>query len=179
MSETVYIGMGSNLGQREENLLDALRSLGRIDAAMVTRRSSIFETAAVGPPQPPYLNAVVELECALSPRRLLAILKEIERELGRLPGLGKRWGPRVIDLDILLWGERVVADADLQIPHLELHKRRFVLEPLAELASEAAHPLTGKRVGEMLRAIKSLPADAAQEVILFESAHWPNRQLLD
>ncbi len=175
----VYIGMGSNLGEREENLLDALRSMGRIDAATVARRSSLFETAAIGPPQPPYLNAVVELECALTPRRLLAILKEIERELGRFPGYGVRWGPRVIDLDILLWGGRVIADADLQIPHLELYKRRFVLEPLAELAPDATHPLTGKRVREMLNALKSLPPAAAQEVSRFDSTHWPNRQRLD
>lgn len=179
MSETVYIGLGSNLGEREENLLAAHRALGRIDAAQVARRSSIFESVAVGPPQPPYLNAVVELECALEPRPLLAILKEIERELGRPPGSGTRWGPRTIDLDILLWDRRVVADPDLQVPHLEMHKRRFVLEPLAELAPEATHPLTGKRVAEMLRAVQSLSGRAEQRVMRFDSSHWPNRQLLD
>lgn len=171
MSETVYIGMGSNLGDREENLLSALLALTRIDDVRVRRSSSLFESAPVGPEQPRYLNAVAELECGLPPQRLLVILKEIERDLGRRPG--SRWGPRTIDLDILLWVDRVVADPNLQVPHLELHKRRFALEPLSELAPAAAHPLTGKRVRDMLRPL------AAQDVVRLDSAHWPDRRLND
>jgi 2-amino-4-hydroxy-6-hydroxymethyldihydropteridine diphosphokinase len=139
VSELVYIGLGSNLGEREERLVRAMEALRHIDAAAVLRRSSLFESAPVGPDQPRFLNAVVELECALEPMRLLTILKHIEADLGRTPS--ERWGPRAIDLDVLLFGQRVMAEPTLQIPHLELHRRRFVLEPLCELLPEGRHPV--------------------------------------
>ncbi len=164
MSDNVYIGLGSNLGDREGQLLSALESLGRIDAAAVLRHSSLYESGPVGPPQPRYLNAVVEMECALAPHRLLCILKQIEIDLGRQKGT--RWAPRPIDLDILLWGERLVADADLQIPHLELHKRRFALEPLCELNANAIHPVLGRTVGELLQDVK------VQDVVKLSSKEW-------
>lgn len=165
MTETVYIGLGSNEGHREGYLLSALDALGRIDAVAVLRRSALYESAPVGPPQPRYLNAVVELECGLAPHRLLGILKHIEAELGRRKG-GPKWGPRPIDLDVLLWGESVVAEANLQVPHLELHRRRFALEPLAELCPALRHPVLGLTVEQMLR------QTAPQDVVRWMSEHW-------
>ncbi|MHB8876167.1 MAG: 2-amino-4-hydroxy-6-hydroxymethyldihydropteridine diphosphokinase [Myxococcaceae bacterium] len=159
MSDTVYIGLGSNLGDREGRLRDALTALGRIDAVAVVACSSLYDSAAVGPPQPRYLNAVAELDCALPPQRMLCILQEIERDLGRVPS--DRWGPRSIDLDILLWDGEVVADVNLQIPHLELHKRRFVLEPLCELAPDLRHPLLGATMRELLASL------SPQDVVRF------------
>jgi 2-amino-4-hydroxy-6-hydroxymethyldihydropteridine diphosphokinase len=163
--ETIYIGLGSNQGDREENLLSAVDALGRIDAVAVLRRSALYESAPVGPPQPRYLNGVVELECGLSAQRLLGILKHIESDLGRTR-TARRWGPRPIDLDVLLWGTQVVADANLQVPHLELHRRRFVLEPLSELCPELCHPVLGIPVERMLRQLEP------QDVRRWDAEHW-------
>ncbi len=164
MSESVYIGLGSNLGDREGLLLAALECLGRIDAAAVLRQSSLYESAPLGPPQPRYLNAVVEMECALPPTQLLAILQQIELDLGRRKSA--RWAARPIDLDILLWGERLVADANLQIPHLSLHQRRFALEPLCELNPAAVHPVLGKTIAQLLREVQR------QDVVRLCSREW-------
>lgn len=167
VSDTVYIGLGSNLGDREANLLAALKAMSRIDAVALTGCSSLFDSAPVGPAQSRFLNAVVALECDLPPARLLCILKHIEKDLGRKRT--ERWGPRPIDLDILLWGNRVVAEPSLQIPHLEMHKRRFVLEPLAELAPDATHPLLGTSASELL---SKLPK---QDVVRYQSSDWPEQ----
>ncbi|MCY1020486.1 2-amino-4-hydroxy-6-hydroxymethyldihydropteridine diphosphokinase [Pyxidicoccus sp. MSG2] len=166
MSDTVYVGLGSNEGDREAHLVAALTALSRIDAVAVLSCSSLFDSAPVGPPQPRYLNAVVALECGLSPQRLLCILQQIEKDLGRQREL--RWGPRTIDLDILLWEGQVVADPNLQVPHLELHKRRFALEPLAELAPEQKHPVMGATVKELLGKL------APQDVRRSEATWWPD-----
>jgi 2-amino-4-hydroxy-6-hydroxymethyldihydropteridine diphosphokinase len=165
VSDTVYVGLGSNEGDREAHLVAALTALSRIDAVAVLSCSSLFDSAPVGPPQPRYLNAVVALECGLSPQRLLCILQQIEKDLGRQREV--RWGPRTIDLDILLWEGQVVADPNLQVPHLELHKRRFALEPLAELAPEQKHPVMGVTVKELLGKL------APQDVRRSEATWWP------
>ncbi|HME92461.1 MAG TPA: 2-amino-4-hydroxy-6-hydroxymethyldihydropteridine diphosphokinase [Myxococcaceae bacterium] len=165
MSDNVYIGLGANLGDREQQLLAALESLSHIDAAAVLRCSSLYESAPMGPPQPRYLNAVVELECALAPLSLLAILKQIELDLGRTKS--ERWGPRAIDLDVLLWGEQVIAEARLQVPHLELHRRRFALEPLCELNPNARHPVLGESVSNLLERVQ------LQDVVKLSSSEWP------
>ena len=164
MNRTVHIGLGSNLGDREHNLLDAIDALRRIDEARIAAVSSLYDTAPVGPAQPRYLNAVVELDCGLTPQALLGILKQIERDLGREPGA--EWGPRKIDLDILLWGDRVVAEPRLQVPHLFLHERRFALEPLAELAPDARHPVLELSVREMLERVPT------QDVVRLASPAW-------
>lgn len=167
--ELVYVGLGSNEGDREAQLVAALTALARIDAVSVVACSSLYESAPVGPPQPRYLNAVVALACELPPQRLLGILKQIERDLGRArPGPGtERWGPRPIDLDILLWDGLVVADPNLQVPHLELHKRRFALEPLSEVAPSALHPVLGETVQQLLQRL------APQDVQRREATQWP------
>ncbi|MDY7231946.1 2-amino-4-hydroxy-6-hydroxymethyldihydropteridine diphosphokinase [Hyalangium rubrum] len=166
MSANVYVGLGSNEGDREGHLVAALQALSRIDAVAVLRCSSLFDSAPVGPSQPRYLNAVVALDCGLPPQRLLTILQRIEQDLGRQRS-GVRWGPRPIDLDILLWDGEVVADANLQVPHLELHKRRFALEPLVELAPELQHPVLRVTVKELLSHL------APQDVRRLVATQWP------
>jgi 2-amino-4-hydroxy-6-hydroxymethyldihydropteridine diphosphokinase len=122
-----FVGLGSNLGDREGQILAAAEMLG------ATQLSSIRETEPWGyPDQPMFLNAVAEVDTALGPRELLDRLLEIERELGRTRS-GPRYGPRTIDLDLLLYGDEVVGEPGLTVPHPRLHERAFVLEPLAEL----------------------------------------------
>ena len=165
----MYIGLGSNLGDREEQLLRAVKALGCIDAVAVLRRSSLYDSAPVGgPPQPRYLNAVVELACGLVPQQLLSIAKQIELDLGRFPSVG--WGPRAVDLDVLLWGGQVVADANLQVPHLGLHQRQFVLDPLCELCPELVHPVLGVSMQTLLQRLRP------QDVLPFDSVRWPFAQ---
>ena len=133
----VYLGLGANLGDRLANLQIAVRSLAR--AGTIRKVSSLYETAPVGPEQPMFYNAVCEIETELGPRELLAITQEIQREMGR-PDDDERWGPRLIDIDILLFGREVVEEDGLVIPHPEMLKRAFVLVPLSEIAPEVRHP---------------------------------------
>ena len=146
----VFIGIGSNEGDRLTNISAAVKALGTMKGVRVVQMATIIETEPVGgPPQEPYLNTVVELETGIPPLELLKNLQEIERELGRLPS-AVRWGPRPIDLDMLLYGERIVDQPGLQIPHPRLHGRRFVLEPLAQLAPDFAHPILRHTIQELL-----------------------------
>lgn len=146
--KSVYLSLGSNLGDRRDHLRDAMERLSSPDL-QVLRASSIYETAPRDvPDQPWFLNQVVEAETGLFPRQLLARLLKIERDMGRKRTVAK--GPRLIDLDILYFGGAVVATPDLEIPHPRIAQRRFVLEPLAELAPELHHPLTRRTTREML-----------------------------
>jgi 2-amino-4-hydroxy-6-hydroxymethyldihydropteridine diphosphokinase len=127
-----YVGLGANLGAREETLRRAVALLEEAEGVDVRTVSALRETEPVGVvDQPPFLNGAVELETTLSPRELLDLLLEIERSLGRVRS--ERWGPRVIDLDLLVYGGEVVDEPGLRVPHPRLHERRFALEPLAEL----------------------------------------------
>ena len=146
-----YVALGSNLGDRLLNLAEATRRLAALGAV---RAGPVLETEALLPPtdrtpQPPYLNSVVELETGLAARALFVALKRIEREMGRV--VTTRWAPRLIDLDLVLFGDEVVAQEDLVVPHPGLVSRRFVLEPLAVLAPGARHPAEGVTVLELLR----------------------------
>jgi len=142
-----FLGLGSNLGDRESHVAQAVRMLARTPGISLVARSSLWESAPIGPKQPDYLNAAVEIQTELKPRALLAACKTIERELGRLPG--ERWGPRTVDIDLLL-GDVVVSEVDLQVPHLELHRRAFALLPLCELAPDAVHPLLKQSLSALL-----------------------------
>ena len=147
---TVYLGLGANLGKRRETIDAALARLADHPAICVCAVSALIETAPVGGPagQPNYLNGAAALETNLDPAALLAELKRIERDLGRRDG--PRWGPRPIDLDILLYGDLVLASPDLTIPHPRLRERRFVLAPLAQIAPDAIDPVTGLAVRALL-----------------------------
>jgi 2-amino-4-hydroxy-6-hydroxymethyldihydropteridine diphosphokinase len=144
-----YIGLGSNVGEREENLVRAISLLDSSPGIRVLRRASLYETEPVGvEAQPWFFNTVVEVEAELAPGELLRRLKEIEKALGREDR--GRWGPREIDLDLLLYGDLVMEEDGLVLPHPELHRRRFVLEPLCELAPELIHPRLGQPLRELL-----------------------------
>ena len=145
---TAYLGLGSNLGRREENLKLAVSALDSTDGIKVTKVSSIYETKPVGYlDQPDFLNAVVEIDTALAPRELLALTKSIEKQLQRRRDI--HWGPRTIDLDILLIDRLEMAESDLKLPHPEVKNRAFVLVPLAEIAPDLKLP-GGERVRELL-----------------------------
>lgn len=137
-----YVGIGANLGPREETLRRAVDLLGRADGVEVVGVSELRETDPVGVvDQPPFLNGAVSVETTLSPRALLDLLLEVERSLGRVRG--ERWGPRVVDLDLLVYGIEVLDEPGLHVPHPRLHERRFALEPLAEMNPELEIPGRG------------------------------------
>jgi 2-amino-4-hydroxy-6-hydroxymethyldihydropteridine diphosphokinase len=152
---TVFIGIGSNLGNREQYCTSAIKLL--IESGLkVTKMSRKFETEPWGVEnQPRFINMVVKAETVLEPLKLLAILKDIEFRLGRKPDI--RWGPRTIDLDILLYDDLVLNTPELNIPHTGMEKRSFVLLPLAEIAPETIHPLINKRIRELLDEIAPGP----------------------
>jgi 2-amino-4-hydroxy-6-hydroxymethyldihydropteridine diphosphokinase len=130
VARRAFLGLGSNVGDRERHLADAVASLAGVVAV-----SPVYETEPVGgPSQAPYLNVVVELETALSPRQLLGVAHRLESAAGRVRT--ERWGPRTLDVDVLLVGDLVVDEPDLVVPHPRMWQRRFVLAPLAEMAPE-------------------------------------------
>ena len=129
-----YVGLGANLGDREESIRRAVALVDELGGVSVVGVSSLRETEPWGPvEQPRYLNGAVAVETDLPPRELLDALLDVERRLGRARDDEVRWGPRTIDLDLLLYGDEVVDEPGLQVPHPRLHERRFALEPLAEL----------------------------------------------
>ena len=142
MAVTAYLGLGANLGDRLENLQRAVDLLGAQARVTVMRCSRVYETDPVGgPPQPSFLNAVLEIATELTPHELLSVCGGIEDSMGRVRVV--HWGPRPIDIDILSYDDRTIDEVDLQVPHPRMHERGFVLAPLAELADDP--PLPGGR----------------------------------
>ena len=148
----VYIGIGSNLGDRYRNCLRAIELL-RQNGLFVTKQSSMYETEPWGvTEQPEFVNMAVETETDLAPMRLLEMLKKIEKEMGRQDSM--RWGPRIIDLDILLYNDIILNTDSLTIPHPLMHEREFVLGPLSELAGDFIHPVLKKSIRALLKETK-------------------------
>ncbi len=149
--EIVYIAVGANLGDREATFAAVIRALKEEGEWLILAASSIYETPPLGPAgQPPYLNAVVALRAWLSPIDLLRRLQAIEDGLGRNRGPDAvRWGPRLIDLDVLFYGDRCIDLPDLVVPHPAAHERAFVMTPLAELAPTLCHPVLGVAVSDI------------------------------
>ncbi len=148
MHKLVYLSLGSNLGDRATNLQNAIRGLEGL--GKVAAVSSFYETEPVGVAgQGWFLNCAVKLDTEKMPRQLMAGILELEREMGRRRQKEKSKGPRTIDIDILLFGSSVIETQALTVPHVSMHERRFVLEPLAEIAPDARHPVFKRTVREM------------------------------
>jgi 2-amino-4-hydroxy-6-hydroxymethyldihydropteridine diphosphokinase len=147
---TAYIALGANLGDRLQNIQSALALLGETEGVSVTAVSLLLENPAVGGPpnSPPFLNAAAELKTTLGSHALLHRLLEIERQLGRVRR--ERWEPRPIDLDLLLYGDQIISSQELVVPHPLMHERRFVLQPLAEIAPEAVHSVLQMTIAGLL-----------------------------
>ena len=159
-----YVAIGANLGDRLATLRAAIDALANAENLLVHATSPLYETAPVGGPedQPSFLNAVVQVETELSAHDLLDFLLSVERENNRTRDV--RWGPRTLDLDILFYGDLVTVDRRLEVPHPRLHQRRFVLQPLADIAPDLVHPVLGKTVTELLA---GLPDDDIDDIVVF------------
>ena len=151
-----FVGLGSNLGDREAMIRLALDDLARLPETQLVRASSLYDTEPVGETeQPNFLNAVAELDTTLTARQLLWNLLLVEARLGR--ARAKRWGPRTIDLDLLLYGSLVIEEPDLRVPHPELTRRSFVLVPLVEIEPMLVHPETGETLLSHLSRLDTRP----------------------
>ena len=145
----VFLGLGSNLDDRVETVRGAERLISEIDGVIVVSSASLYDTEPVGiVDQPSFINSALKIKTTLQPAELLGKLKEIEREMGRVDAV--RWGPRIIDIDILLFGDIVINEEGLTIPHPEMTKRAFVLVPLSEIAPNVVHPVLKKSIRELV-----------------------------
>jgi len=148
---TAYLALGANLGDRERNIRRALATIADTEGISITRTSSLMENPAVGGPAdaPPFLNAAAEVKTTLGSHALLHRIMEIEQQMGRLRR--RKWEPRIIDIDLLLYGDQIISSQELVVPHPLMHERRFVLGPLAEIAPEAVHPILQMTIAGLLQ----------------------------
>ncbi len=153
VAHQVYIGVGSNIGDRKENFFDALSRLAKLPDTKILKESSLYESEPLGESKDWYVNGAIEIETRFKPDMLLKKFKNIERAMGRKK-VKKRWGARIIDLDILLYDSAVVKKKNLRIPHPEMSTRKFVLFPLSEIAPQVVHPELGVTISELLFKIK-------------------------
>lgn len=161
---TVYLSLGANLGDRLLTLKKAIQALDELDDVGVNKASGVYETEPWGlKDQPPFLNIVVEIETVLAPLELLGTIKALEVQLGRLPGL--RWGPREIDIDIILWDDLIMHTPELIVPHEHFRERHFVLAPLKEIAPNAVDPVAGDTVAVLLSSLAPVAMTRWTDVI--------------
>jgi 2-amino-4-hydroxy-6-hydroxymethyldihydropteridine diphosphokinase len=154
-----YIGLGANLGDPVRQVMEAVARLRELPEVEVLQASRLYRTPPLGPPgQPWYVNAVVQVKTRLTPEELMRQLLLVERQMGR--ERGERWGPRLIDLDLLLYNGEVISGPELTVPHPEMHRRAFVLVPLAEIAPEAWHPGLHKTARELLAELEPAEVEA-------------------
>ena len=152
--EIVYVGLGSNIGDKVRNLRDAYDRIITLEGVQPLKFSRFYETTPVGgPPQPMFLNAVLSIETLLSPHQLLEQFQRIETLMGRVRTV--KWGPRNIDIDILLYGDKIINDDELQIPHPLMHTREFVLKPLVEIAPNVVHPILKKTMLQLYEELQT------------------------
>ncbi len=151
METACAIALGSNLGDSEQTIESALAHLEQIDGIRLGVRSQLYKTAPVGPPQPDYINACALIHTTLSPEQVLQTLLATEASFGRIRRA--RWGPRTLDLDLLLYGNRIMDTPKLTLPHPRMHERAFVLVPLAEIASNWQHPISQQTIKELLEQV--------------------------
>ena len=154
MPHRAFIAIGSNLGDRKENYREACDKLGALPKTRIVKASSLYESEPLGDAKTWFVNAVVEVETEFQADQLLKQLQAIEAAMGRKRVKGKRWGSRIIDLDILFFDKEVIAKRNLKVPHPELQKRKFVLIPLSELAPQLIHPKLNVTVSELLANLK-------------------------
>jgi len=162
----VLLGLGSNLGESEKAFTSCLRRLA--EEGNIVEISRLWVTRAVGPPQPDFLNGAIVIDWPAGPRSLLSHCLELEAEAGRDRAQEERWGPRALDLDLLLAEGVVCRGPNLELPHPRLHERRFALEPAAEIAPNWVHPLLGWTIEDLVTAAREREPDAILEVMSFE-----------
>lgn len=154
MPQRAYIAIGSNLGDRKANFLEAVERIGKLPGTRVIKQSSLYESEPLSDDVNWYLNAVVEIETEYSVADLLKKLLAIEAAMGRKRIKGKRWGSRIIDLDIAFFNNEIVDKRNLKVPHPEAHNRKFVLAPMSELAPQFMHPRLAKTISELLASLR-------------------------
>ncbi len=146
--DNIFIGIGSNMGNRKDNCNQGINALKKIKEINIIQCSSFYKTEPVGgPKQNWFINCVVKAETSLLPEKLLSCLKKLEVKMGRVQSV--KWGARIIDFDILFFGDKIVETPSLKIPHPLNHKRRFVLEPMGEIAPDVVHPVFKKSINEL------------------------------